>query len=170
LNTFASIKNNSTMNERDFQAMQSVVWAKGELRPEAHTPTQPKLAMSAEEVIAYFKGQIANNGPWPYSPSDYGAIVDYCERACDFYIEKRKAMMVAKLANQDEDWAAQNEWLKSRHSFYVRVLAWAQNGLSDCCQDIFERFALNSVDGMDMTDRRPKFPLFSPDQRERPKP
>jgi len=41
LNTFASIKNNSTMDERDFQAMQSVVWAKGELRLGDFDP-QPK--------------------------------------------------------------------------------------------------------------------------------
>lgn len=44
------------MDERDFQAMQSVVWAKGELQPEAHKPT-PTPEPSIYDIYRFAKGE-----------------------------------------------------------------------------------------------------------------
>lgn len=85
------------MDERDFQAMQSVVWAKGELQPEAHSASnQPKLAASVEEIIDYFKGEIAKPA---HAPSWYD-IYRYATDESKWY-EKERTRLVSDGAKLD---------------------------------------------------------------------
>jgi len=77
--------------------MQSVVWAKGELKPEGQSEThQPKLALSAEDVIAYFKGEITNDTP----PPSWYDIYRYATDESEWY-EKERTRLVAAHAKLD---------------------------------------------------------------------
>lgn len=82
------------MNERDYKRLAE--FGSIEEDGKAHKPAQPKLAASAEEIIAYFKGEIMNATP---SPSWYD-IYRYATDESEWY-EQDRARLVSAGAELD---------------------------------------------------------------------
>lgn len=131
------------MDERDFQAMQSVVWAKGKLKPKGHSATpQPKFALSAEEVIAYFKGEIRNDTPPPerqnYTPADFWAIRGFAREIYQYQNSRWVNLCNTKPTNKRKHKAALKD-AQEKTSFYLNVVTWAEYQINEICKAISEK-------------------------------